>query len=140
MKERLLKYLKYAGPVGYPLFYVVCLTALRVDHVPLRRLKERVVASFNAAQLASSSAQELEIEDMSGYWLSGIRMKGVALVAASSEPGKPPTRLQIDEATVRYSLLPLLIGNSDMNFDAYAFGGEASGSFDLLGQGPNRST
>jgi type II secretion system protein N len=30
--------------------------------------------------------------------------------------------------------LPLLIGNSDMNFDAYAFGGEASGSYDVSGK------
>jgi type II secretion system protein N len=134
VKDRLLKYLKYAGPVGYPLFYVMCLTLFASITFPYRRLKERVVASFNAAQLANSSAEELEIEDMSGYWLSGLRMKGVTLIAAASEPGKPPTRIQIDEATVRYSLLPMLVGNTDMNFDAYAFGGEASGSFDLSGK------
>ena len=31
-------------------------------------------------------------------------------------------------------MLPLLIGNSDMNFDAFAFGGEASGSYDVSGK------
>jgi type II secretion system protein N len=134
VKERLLKYVKYAGPVGYPLFYVVCLMLFASITFPYRRLKEHVVASFNAQQLANSSPEELEVEEMGGYWLSGIRMKGVALLAASAEPGKPPTRIQIDEATVRYSLLPLLVGSSDMNFDAYAFGGEASGSYDLSGK------
>ncbi len=134
MKERLLKYVKYAGPVGYPVFYVVCLMLFASLTFPYRRLKEHVVASFNAEQLAASSPQELQIDDMSGYWLSGMRMKGVTLLTASAEVGKPPTRIQIDEATVRYSLLPLLVGNSDMNFDADAFGGDASGSYDRSGK------
>ena len=37
VKERLLKYAKYAALVGYPLFYVVCLARLRVAHVPVRQ-------------------------------------------------------------------------------------------------------
>jgi type II secretion system protein N len=134
VKERLLKYAKYAGPVGYPLFYVVCLMVFASFTFPYRRLKEHVIASFNAAQRDSASPQELQIDDMGGYWLSGIKMSGVALLMAAPEPGKPPTRIDIDEATVRYSLLPMLVGSSDVSFDVVAFGGEASGSYEISGK------
>lgn len=134
MKEQLLKYVKYAGPVGYPVFYVFCLAIFATVTFPYGKLREHIVASFNATEKATGGLQELQIEDMSGYWLSGIHMTGVSLSTGSPEPGKPLTKIAIDDAKARYSLLPLLIGNSDMNFDAIAFGGEASGSYDVSGK------
>jgi type II secretion system protein N len=137
MKERILGYVtKYASVVGYPLFYVVCLAVFLPIAFPYDRLRERIVASFNANQVAGAAGQqELQIEDMSGYWLSGVRMKGVKLLTAQPEPGKAPAKLEIDEATFRYSLLPMLVGNSSLGFDVVAFGGEASGSYDEHGKG-----
>jgi type II secretion system protein N len=134
VKEQLLKYAKYAGPVGYPVFYVFCLAIFTIVTFPYEKLREHLVVSFNGAEKAAGSLQELTIEDMSGYWLSGIKMTGVSLASGSNEPGKPLTKISIEQASARYSLLPLLIGNSDMNFDAYAFGGEASGSYDVSGK------
>ena len=131
MKERVLKYL---GPVGVPLLYVVCLALFASLTFPYRRLKEHIVGDFNAGQRASGGVQELQIDDMSGYWLSGVRLSGLTLLTASGEVGKAPTKIEIEDATARYSLLPLLIGSSDMNFDAHAFGGEASGSYDVAGK------
>src|ERR1700742_1869510 len=61
-------------------------------------------------------------------------MSGVTLLTAAPEVGKGPSKTETDDATARYSVLPLLIGNSDMNFDAFAFGGEASGSYDVSGK------
>jgi type II secretion system protein N len=134
VKERFLKYLKYVGPVGVPLLYLACLAFFADLTFPYRRLKEHIVGQFNAGQRTSGGTQELQIEDLSGYWLSGVRMSGVTLLTAAAEPGRAPTKIEIDEATARYSLLPMLIGNSDMNFDALAFGGEASGSYDTSGK------
>jgi type II secretion system protein N len=134
VKERLLKYSKYAGVVGYPLFYVFCLMIFLSLTFPYDKLKERVVATFNADQRASGGQQEIQIDEMSGYWLSGVRTKGVRLLTPSTEPGKPPSKLQIDEATARYSILPAIFGSSDLSFHVYAFGGEASGSYDLHGK------
>jgi type II secretion system protein N len=134
VKERFLKYLKYLGPVGVPLLYVACLAFFACLTFPYRRLKEHIVGAFNASQRTGGGVQELQIDDLSGYWLSGIRMSGVRLLTASAEPGKLPTKIEIDDATARYQLLPMLIGNSDMNFDAYAFGGEASGSYGVSGK------
>ncbi len=131
MKERLLK---YGGVVGYPLFFVVCLMLFGSLTFPYDKLKERIVASFNLQAHPGSSQQELQIDDLGGYWVSGVRMKGVRLLTASAEPGKAPSKIEIDEATVRYSILPLLVGSSDMNFDFVAFSGEISGSYDAPGK------
>jgi type II secretion system protein N len=130
VKERLLKYAKYAGVVGYPLFYVFCLAVFLSLTFPYEKLKERLVAQFNANQRTTGGQQELQVEDMSGYWLSGVRARGVRLLTLSTEPGKPPSKIQIDEATARYSILPAIFGSSDLSFHVYAFGGEAYGSFD----------
>lgn len=134
MKERLLKYAKYAPLVGYPLFYLFCFFIFALLTFPYDKLRQRIVASFNADQHATGGQQELRIDEMTGYWLSGVRVKGVTLASPSTEPGKPPSKIEIDEATVRYQMLPALIGNSDVNFDVYAFGGEATGSFDMHGK------
>ncbi len=133
MKERLLKYAKYAPIVGYPLFYVVCLLVFLSVTFPYDKLRERLVGGFNADQRANSGKQELQVDEMHGYWLSGVRLKGVRLLTLPAEPGKPPQKLDIEEATARYAILPALIGHSDLSFDVNAFGGEASGSYDVAG-------
>jgi type II secretion system protein N len=134
VRERVLKFaVKYAGLVGYPLFYVLCLCVFASITVPYDKLKERMVAGYNAQQRASNGQEELQIDEMSGYWLSGVRVKGLRLLTASAEPGKPPSKIQVDEATARYAILPALFGGSDVSFDAYAFGGEVSGSYEVHG-------
>jgi type II secretion system protein N len=126
--ERLAKYTKYAGIVGYPLFYLLCLSVFASLTFPYDKLKERIVYSFNEDQ-KGPAAQELQIADMSGYWLTGVRMKGVNLLSPPSEPGKPPSKITIDDATVRYAMLPMLFGGRHLNFSADAFGGNVDGSF-----------
>ena len=92
---------------------------------PYDKLRERIVASFNADQRASGGQQELQIDAMTGRGLSGVRMTGVTLLGAPAEPGKPPSRLVVDAATIHFSLLSMLVGNSDVDFDLDLFGGEA---------------
>jgi len=135
VKERLTKLAKRFAPyVGYPIFYLVCLALFVAWTFPYNKLRERIVTSFNAQQRATNGTQELQIEDMSSYWVSGVRMKGVKLVSAAPEPSKPPSELKIDEARVRMSMLPLLIGHQNLNFSLDAFGGEVKGSFETHGK------
>jgi type II secretion system protein N len=134
VRDRLLKLAtKYAGMIGYPLFYVACLCAFGSLTFPYDKLKERIIASFNAQQRSANAQEELQIDEMSGYWLSGVRVKGVRLLSAPSEPGKPPGTIELDEVTARYSILSALVGGSDASFDVFAFGGEASGSYEAHG-------
>lgn len=134
MKERLLKYAQRAKWVAYPLFYFTCLMVFAALTFPYAKLKERVTASFNAQQRAEGGDQELQIDEMSGYWLSGARVKGVRLLTASSDPSQPPQKIEIDEATFRYGILSSLFGGNTVSFDALAFGGELSGSYETRGK------
>jgi type II secretion system protein N len=135
-KELLLKYgkyVKYAGMVGYPAFYVSCLALFFSCSFPYDKLKERLVATFNADQRTMGGQEELQIDEMQGYWLSGVRLKGVRLLSMSTDPAAPLSRIDIDEATVRYDLVPALFGAADTSFHVYAFGGETSGSYEVHG-------
>jgi type II secretion system protein N len=134
VKERYLNYLKYVGRVGYPLFYVFALLVFASLTFPYRRLKEHIVGQFNANQRDTNGTQELQIDDMGGYWLTGVRMSGLTLLSAPTEPGKPPSHIDIEDATARLAVLPMLIGDSVLHFGAHAFGGEASGYFDESGK------
>jgi type II secretion system protein N len=131
MRERLLR---YGRIVAYPAFYLFCLALFAPLTFPYGIVKDRIIASFNDDQRTSGGQQELHVESLGGYWLSGVRMKGVTLLSAPSEPGKPPGKIEIDEATVRYSILSALVGSGDIDFSIDAFGGEISGSYDSHGK------
>jgi type II secretion system protein N len=125
---------KILPKVGYPLVYVFCLVLFCSWTFPYGKLKDKITRAFNAQQRASGSREELDIEEMSSSFITGVKMKGVQLTAASAEPGKSPSETKIDEVTARISLLPLLIGNRDISFHAKAFGGSLDGTFDDRGE------
>jgi type II secretion system protein N len=134
MKERLIKLAKdYGGFVGYPLFYLFCLAVFASLTFPYDILRDRIVASYNDDQRASGALRELQIERIGGYFLSGVRLHGVTLTSGSPEVGKTPTKLSVDDATVRYALLPAIFGGSRIDFGVDAFGGTASGSLGTHG-------
>ncbi|MDP9150085.1 MAG: type II secretion system protein GspN [Myxococcota bacterium] len=134
MREFLHKYARFTGYVGYPAFYLGCLLLFASITFPYERLRERIVGSFNSQQLETGGQQELQIDGLSGYWLTGVRMRGVRLLSAPVEPGSAPQKIESEEATLRYGILPALVGNSDLSFDVLAFGGEASGSYATHGK------
>jgi type II secretion system protein N len=125
--------LKVAPWIGYPIFYVFAFAVFAVATFPLDKVKERIVTSFNSKQRETNGHDELHIGDMTGYWLTGVKMSDVRLLSAAADPTQPPSELKVDEARVRLEILPLLIGNEDLDFHLSAFGGEVSGSYDLKG-------
>ena len=133
-KERLKRILP---KVGYPLFYLFALIVFLSWTFPYEKLKERIVTTFNAAQRNSPSPQELQIEELDSSWLTGVKAKGVKLIAPSADPTKGPTEIKIDEARARISLLGLLAGNKDVSFRIDAFDGTIKGSFDDSGKERN---
>jgi len=68
--------------VGYGAFYSFCLVIFAYLTFPYDRLKNRIIAEFNARQLAGAGVR-LELEDLDGYWFSGIEAEGVRLVKPS---------------------------------------------------------
>ncbi|AKV01304.1 General secretion pathway protein N [Labilithrix luteola] len=130
-KERLRRFLPY---LVYPLFYVFCLAIFLVWTFPYETLKERLVTTFNAQQRNTSSPQELSIESLESWWITGVKATGVKLSAPSSDPSKPASEIKVDEARARASVLSFLIGNKDVSFSVDAFGGTAKGSFEDTGK------
>jgi type II secretion system protein N len=125
---------KWGRRVGYVAFYVFMLVVFVSLLFPYMTLRDSLVAQFNAQQKAAGSPQQLSIDDMGWYWFSGVRAKGIRLTSPSTEAGKPPTVIEIDEAHGRISLLGLLIGNKDVSFHLGALGGDIDGSFELHGK------
>ena len=116
----------------YPVFYCGSLLFFLALTFPFERLKDRLVAEFNARQPAGAGTR-LEVDDMSGYWLSGIEAQGVRMIGptpAPGEDGKPREArvIKLNDIHARVSLLKLMFGTVQISFGGEAFGGTISGS------------
>ena len=130
MKERLLRWAPF---VGYPVFFVFCLLLFSVLLFPYDSLKERIVGTYNAQQ-RGPNAQALEIDELRGSWLTGVHASGVRLLSPPSEAGKAPSKIEIDDATVRYSVFSAMVGSTSVSFDVFGMGGEVTGRFESNGK------
>ena len=96
MKERLTAVKELVRRVlpwaGFPVFYVFCLLLFFTWTFPFDRLKERIVLGYNAQQRAGGSQQELQVDDLSSSWITGLKLHGVRLISPSSDPTKPRYR------------------------------------------------
>jgi type II secretion system protein N len=115
--------------LGYALFFLFAFLVSLSLTFPYERVKERIVASFNATQKPTAAQQELQIDELSGYWLTGVRAKGVRLLSSPTEAGKPPVEIRLDEARARLQLLPLLLLHRNVKFSLDALGGKVTGEF-----------
>lgn len=127
MKQKLKKYLPFVG--GF-FFFVLCMLVFIPITFPYDKLKERIVATFNAQQQRGTAQQELQIDELDSWWITGVKAKGIRLVSVTTDPTKPPSKIEIDEARARISLLGLLIGNKNVTFKLLGFGGTVDGSFE----------
>jgi len=125
-KELLRKYGKW---VGYPLFYLVAFVFFLRLVFPYDKIKERIVSSFNAQQRPGPGQQQMSIDEVSGWWLTGVRIKGVRIVSAPSEPGGNPSEIKVDEARAKIGVLSAIVGHTDLTFHVDAFGGEIDGTY-----------
>jgi type II secretion system protein N len=132
LSPRVRKIVSYSG---YPLFYLGCLFVFSYWTFPYDRLKERVLAEFEASQAGSGAADRLEIGSLGPYWFSGLRARNVRLTTPSSTDPTKPVRIEAEEVHVRVSILPLLIGRVSVAFGADAFGGHLSGAIATSGGG-----
>jgi len=125
--------------LGYPVFYLVCLVLFARLTFPYDRVKDRIVAEFDARQKAAVP-NRLEIEEVSGHWLFGVEAEGVRLIsppgdtkAAAAGDGEEkqqkPSVLQIDALYGSVSPLRLLFGTLAVDFGLELGEGEVEGRF-----------
>lgn len=124
MKERLRRFGKV---IGYAVFFVVALCVFVAVTFPYESVRAKIVGSFNAQQKPGAAQQELQIDDLSGYFVTGVHASGVKLLSASTEAGQPPAEIVIDEARARLQLLPLIIFRKVIKFDLEMLEGVAKG-------------
>jgi type II secretion system protein N len=146
LKKRLLRIAKW---VAYPAFYFFCLGLFGYLTFPFGQLKTRIIAEFDrmqvkAARRSRSEPMRLEIDELDSYWFSGVEVTGARLIippkkkrkskmafgGAKKKDAPPPKAsvMAVDHITARVQILPLLVGNVRINFDAQAFGGELEGT------------
>ncbi len=98
---------------------------------PYDKLRDYLVASFNAQQRATNGQFELKIETMGPWWPPGVKARGVHLKSLQVDPTKPPIEMEIEEIRGRVSLLPLLWFTQRIGFEIDAFQGHIDGRVDL---------
>ncbi|HEY2516212.1 MAG TPA: type II secretion system protein GspN [Polyangiaceae bacterium] len=127
MKERLKE---LAPKIGLPLFYLFCLFLFARWTFPYDKLRDRIVLGFNQQQRETGAQQELKIDELGPWWFTGLSAKGVHLLSAASEPGKPPSDLALDEARASASVFSAMFGHVDVSFRLDGFGGTVKGDFE----------
>ncbi len=127
MSPRAKSVLKWLGVAA---FYAFTLFMFAYITFPYARLKDRVVAEYNARQPADGL--RLHIDELDGYWLSGVEVSGLKLVGPEPPPGAdgkiaPRRQIEIAEAHARTSIFRWLTGVTQVTFGAAAFDGEVEG-------------
>jgi type II secretion system protein N len=120
---------KYGKWVGYPLFYLFAFVLSLRLVFPYDKIRERIVGTFNAQQHPGPGQQQLEIDEVSGWWLTGVRMRGVRLTTAPSDPDGKPSVVHLDEVRAKIGVLSAIVGHTDVSFRIDAFGGEIDGTY-----------
>ena len=125
MKERLRRFGKV---IAYGVFFVVMLLLFVAVTFPYDAVRAKIVGSFNAQQKPGAAQQELQITELSGYFVTGVHASGVKLLSASTDANLPPAEITIDEARARLRILPLLIFRKVIAFDLEMLEGTAKGT------------
>jgi len=109
---------------GYPLFLPVLSLPVRLlDVFRTHGSKIVLLAELEAQRQNSPNSQRVEIQSLGPYWFSGVSLKGPhrsSRRGRGTTEGPATSKLTFDQAHVRVSILPLLVGRVTMNFGAKA--------------------
>ena len=146
------RFLRFAKLLAYPALYCLCLGLFFYLAFPWDRLKDRLIAEFQANQKGKNAGQRLEIDELDSYWFTGVEATGVRLYLPPDEssssssasgpfgggtdkdkPAPKETVIQLDEVEARLQILPLFLGRVRVKFWAKAFDGEVKGTVPVGG-------
>jgi len=108
--------------VGYPSYFFFCLIAFGYFTFPYERVRERVRTEMETVLNA-----DVEIEDLSPSWVTGVALTGVDIETHPRREGEKGSHFRVDAVTARVSILSLVAGGVDVSFAAELLGGEIEG-------------
>jgi type II secretion system protein N len=108
--------------IGYPSYFLFCLVAFGYFTFPYERVRERV-----RTEMESNLNADVEIEDLSPSWVTGVELTGVDIDTRPRREGEKGSHIRLDSVTARVSLLSLVVGGVDVSFAAELLGGEIDG-------------
>lgn len=113
--------------LGYVAFFLACFVISLVITFPYDRL-----TGYAEQRLQPALGLEVSIEKLRPTLLGGVRVEGVTLgPGLKLQPGDSTSPwVRIDRATIGVSWLGLLLGGTDVTFDAEVAGGQAEGSYE----------
>lgn len=115
---------------GYIVFFMACFAIFLMITFPYDRL-----TGYAEGQIEKALGVEANIDRLRPTIFGGVRLEGLTLGPALPTKGAPPPTssspyVRVDEAVVSVSLLGLLLGWVDTDFEAELAGGEAEGWFE----------
>src|SRR5437868_6755193 len=120
------KLLKY---VGYVFFSLVLTIAFAYLTLSFEKNKARYIALVEA-RLNSDIVGKIEKN-----WFTGVALKGLRITPRTAPGEKPAKEFEIEEGTVRLSILPVFLGRVQLSFRLKLASGEASGRFTMKKEG-----
>ncbi len=125
LRRKLLSWSAYAA------FFFTCFTVFAYWTFPYDRLRDHLLQKVNGQKgpRADSGNYRLQIGSLEPWWFTGVRLTDVSMTRPSDTPGAPPIRLEVDRVTVRPSLVPLLAGRMDLNYDLRLGEGRIEGRY-----------
>ena len=111
--------------LAYPLFFLFWLVLGAYWTFPYDHLREFIVQ-----EVEQSGDVQLEIGRLEPSWLTGVEAETVRVALLSEDAGGPPRELTLSSASARVSLLSLLGGTTEVDYDvALMGGGRVAGTF-----------
>lgn len=110
---------------GYSSFFFMCFIVFSYWSFPYGRVREFLIRQVN-----SDLGYQLSIGEIAPHWITGLRVSGLKLTKPAADAKSLPVDLLVEEATVRASILPMLLGNLVLKFWLTDGTGEIEGSYE----------
>ena len=125
LRQRVLAWSAYAA------FFWTCFAVFAYQTFPYDRLRDFLLQKVNAQKggRAEAGTYRLQIGSLQPWWFTGVRLTDVSVTRPSETPGTAPIRLAADRVTIRPSLVPLLAGRMDLNYDLQLGTGSIEGRY-----------
>jgi len=120
--------------LGYTAFFFAMFAIFAYLTFPYERVRDFIVQEVERPAgpdgRRKASGMELEIEELSPSWITGVELTKVVFRKPSDEEGATGMEIKLDELELRPSIIGLLTGNLGASFEAAVGDGSIEGAYD----------